>query len=64
VFPAASYQYVLYGMGFRTLVDPPSLSGDARNAERAMRENALQTERLRAVLLRHGASVRVKFLLR
>jgi hypothetical protein len=48
VFPAASYQYVLYGMGFRTQVEPSALAGEAKNAERAIRENAIQTERLRA----------------
>jgi tryptophan halogenase len=53
VFPAASYQYVLYGMGFRTEVDPEGLSGDAGAAVRAMRENMVQTERLRAGLPRH-----------
>jgi tryptophan halogenase len=53
VFPAASYQYVLYGMGFRTEVEPEILAGEAKLAERAMRENAAQTERLRAGLPRH-----------
>jgi tryptophan halogenase len=53
VFPAASYQYVLYGMGFRTEVDAETLAGDAASAARAMRENAIQTERLRAGLPRH-----------
>jgi tryptophan halogenase len=53
VFPAASYQYVLYGMGFRTNVEAATLQSDARMAERAMRENAMQTERLRAGLPRH-----------
>lgn len=53
VFPAASYQYVLYGMGFRTEVDPGVLSAEARAAEQAMRENAAHTERLRAGLPRH-----------
>jgi tryptophan halogenase len=58
VFPAASYQYVLYGMGFRTQVEPSMLSGDAKTAERAMRENAIQTERLRAGLPRHRDLIR------
>ena len=58
VFPAASYQYVLYGMGFRTEVEPGALAGDARFAERAMRENAAQTERLRAGLPRHRELIR------
>lgn len=53
VFPAASYQYVLYGMGFRTDVDPASLGRDHHLAARALRENAKMTERLRAGLPRH-----------
>jgi tryptophan halogenase len=53
VFPAASYQYVLYGMGFRTEVESETLAGDAGVAARAMRENMVQTERLRAGLPRH-----------
>jgi tryptophan 7-halogenase len=58
VFPAASYQYVLYGMGFRTRVDPAALAGEARQAERALRENAVQTERLRTGLPRHRDLIR------
>ncbi|MAX00829.1 MAG: tryptophan halogenase [Sphingomonas sp.] len=53
VFPPASYQYVLYGMGFETEVDPTMLSGDRRLADQAMRENAVQTDRLRQGLPRH-----------
>lgn len=58
VFPAASYQYVLYGMGFRTEVDPTALGGEAKAAERALRENLMQTERLRAGLPRHRELIR------
>ncbi|MDQ0252368.1 tryptophan halogenase [Sphingomonas kyeonggiensis] len=58
VFPPASYQYVLYGMGFRTEVEAEALAGDMRLAERAMRENAAQTERLRAGLPRHRDLIR------
>jgi tryptophan halogenase len=58
VFPAASYQYVLYGMGFRTEVEPEKLAGEAGVAARAMRENALQTERLRVGLPRHRDLIR------
>jgi tryptophan 7-halogenase len=58
VFPAASYQYVLYGMGFRTEVEPDALTGEAAGAERAMRENAAQTERLRVGLPRHRDLIR------
>jgi tryptophan halogenase len=58
VFPAASYQYVLYGMGFRTEVDRGTLSPEARAAASAMRENAAQTERMRAGLPRHRDLIR------
>jgi tryptophan halogenase len=58
VFPPASYQYVLYGMGFRTEVEPEALAGDARLAERAMRENAAQTGKLCEVLPRHRDLIR------
>jgi tryptophan halogenase len=53
VFPAASYQYVLYGMNFRTEVPPDMLSAGAQAAQRAMRENANLTDRLRTGLPRH-----------
>jgi tryptophan halogenase len=53
VFPAASYQYVLYGMGFKTQVDAPDLSRDTHLASRARRENAAMTAKLRAGLPRH-----------
>jgi tryptophan halogenase len=53
VFPAASYQYVLYGMGFRTEVERESLEGDAKLAQRYRRENKEQTDRLRTGLPRH-----------
>ena len=58
VFPAASYQYVLYGMGFRTDVEAAAIAPDAKLAERAMRENATQTQRLRAGLPRHRELIR------
>jgi tryptophan halogenase len=58
VFPAASYQYVLYGMGFRTDIERAALGPDAKLAERAMRENVVQTERLRAGLPRHRDLIR------
>jgi tryptophan halogenase len=53
VFPAASYQYVLYGMGFRTEVAPETLAQDAVVAMQALRANVSQTDRLRANLPRH-----------
>lgn len=53
VFPQASYQYVLYGMGFRTRVDPAALAGEARAAERAWQENRVWSERFRNRLPSH-----------
>ena len=47
VFSAASYQYVLYGMGFETLPGPAtrrSLSGE--EADMLFRENADMTRKL------------------
>ncbi|KRA58643.1 tryptophan halogenase [Caulobacter sp. Root655] len=58
VFPAASYQYVLYGMGFRTQIEPQALADERVLAERALRETAAQTERLRASLPRHRDLIR------
>ena len=58
VFPAASYQYVLYGMGYQTQVEPDAIAGEAKMAQRAIRENAVQTERLRAGLPRHRDLIR------
>ena len=58
VFPAASYQYVLYGMGYQTEVEPDAIAGEAKIAQRAIRENAVQTERLRAGLPRHRDLIR------
>jgi len=58
VFPAASYQYVLYGMRFRTEVEPDIVAGNAKLAERAMRDNMVSTERLRSGLPRHRELIR------
>jgi tryptophan halogenase len=58
VFPAASYQYVLYGMGFETEIEKEAFVGDERQAVRAMRENKVQTERLRAGLPQHRDLIR------
>ncbi|MFD1951822.1 tryptophan halogenase family protein [Sphingomonas arantia] len=58
VFPAASYQYVLYGMGHRTHVPPGVAATDVRAADRAIRENRVQTERLMAGLPRHRDLIR------
>ncbi len=50
VFPAASYQYVLYGMGFKTAVDPDETAPTARLAAQLMRQNSVMTARMRAEL--------------
>jgi tryptophan halogenase len=50
VFPAASYQYVLYGMGFKTDVDPDDIAATAGLADRLMRDNQVATARLKAGL--------------
>lgn len=44
VFPAASYQYVLYGMGFETAVDPRGVSSAIHaQAEQLFRRNESET---------------------
>jgi tryptophan 7-halogenase len=50
VFPAASYQYVLYGMGFKTEVMPEETADTATNAARFVRENDRITGEMRARL--------------
>jgi tryptophan 7-halogenase len=50
VFPAASYQYVLYGMGFRTEVGPMDTADTESTAARLLRENAAMTKKLRSQL--------------
>ena len=50
VFPAASYQYVLYGMGFRTEVEPQDNVGTEAMAERFMKENIAITRKMRSQL--------------
>jgi len=50
VFPAASYQYVLYGMGFKTEVAPGDNSGTHSMAVSYMHENAAMTRKLRTQL--------------
>jgi tryptophan halogenase len=53
VFPAASYQYVLYGMGFRTDVAAEDTLATRSVASRLMRENTAVTHQLRAQLPKH-----------
>ena len=48
VFPAASYQYLLYGMGFPTEVDPADLVGAQPLATKHLRANAAVINRLRS----------------
>jgi len=50
VFPAASYQYVLYGMGYRTDVVPEEAAETAATAARLVRENDQLTGEMRARL--------------
>ena len=50
IFPAASYQYVLYGMGFRTEIGPHDTAGTAQLAGRMLSENASVSRQLRAQL--------------
>ncbi|MEM8683663.1 MAG: tryptophan halogenase family protein [Pseudomonadota bacterium] len=51
VFPAASYQYVLYGMGFKTEASHLGLSESSRKAaHKHFQSNQRQTEQLRASL--------------
>ena len=50
VFPAASYQYVLYGMGFRTEVEPQDNVGTEAQAEMFMKENLATTRKMQSQL--------------
>lgn len=50
VFPAASYQYVLYGMGFRTEVEPLDIVATRSMATRLFNENVAITKQLTAQL--------------
>lgn len=50
VFPAASYQYVLYGMDFRTEVEPGDCAGTQSLAARLINENIAVTRQLRSQL--------------
>ena len=50
VFPAASYQYVLYGMGFRTEVAPEDNVGTGAMAAKFINDNAAITRQMRSQL--------------
>jgi tryptophan halogenase len=58
VFPAASYQYVLYGMGFRTEVGPLDTADTESTAAQLLRENAAMTQKMRAQLPKNRDLVR------
>jgi tryptophan halogenase len=61
VFPAASYQYVLYGMGFRTEVTPMDNAGTQAIAARLVSENAALTRQMRSQLPKNRELVRKIF---
>jgi tryptophan halogenase len=61
VFPAASYQYVLYGMGFRTEVGPMDNADTAPMAARFLKENAAITKQMRAQLPKNRDLIRKIF---
>jgi tryptophan 7-halogenase len=46
VFPAASYQYVLYGMGFRTEVEREDTVGTQAMAAKLIGDNAAMTRQM------------------
>ncbi|MGC1303323.1 MAG: tryptophan halogenase family protein [Caulobacteraceae bacterium] len=58
VFPAASYQYVLYGMGFRTEVDPLDNAGTRASALRMMQQNVAMTGKMRGELPKNRDLIR------
>ena len=58
VFPAASYQYILYGMGFRTEVAPMDNVGTQALAKRFLSEAAALTQQMRSQLPKNRDLVR------
>lgn len=58
IFPAASYQYVLYGMKFQTHLDQESLTSTTKFADRAFKENMSLTEKLCTSLPYHRDLIR------
>jgi tryptophan 7-halogenase len=58
VFPAASYQYVLYGMGFRTEVGPMDTADTQPLASRLLNESSALTRRMRSQLPKNRELVR------
>lgn len=57
VFPSASYQYVLYGMGFRPEHHTPGLADEVRKARDCFRQAADLGQRMRAALPTHRALI-------
>jgi tryptophan halogenase len=53
IFPAASYQYVLYGMGYETEASPMETLATRQRASRLLDENARTTARMRDQLPRN-----------
>ena len=53
VFPSASYQYVLYGMGFTTEVAADDVIGQAKQAHRMITDNDAITRKMVQQLPRH-----------
>jgi tryptophan halogenase len=58
VFPAASYQYVLYGMGFRTEADPLDNVDSHAPAVRLMQQNIAMTRKMRSDLPKNRDLIR------
>jgi tryptophan halogenase len=58
VFPAASYQYVLYGMGFRSEAEGSGDPATDATAAKLVRENAAVTRQMRAQLPRNRELLR------
>jgi tryptophan halogenase len=58
VFPAASYQYVLYGMGFRTEINPLDNVSTRASASRMLEQNQAMARRLRADLPKNRDLIR------
>ena len=58
IFPAASYQYVLYGMGYETDVVPDDLADTARRAARLMTDNQRTAQQMRGQLPPHRELLR------
>ena len=53
IFPAASYQYVLYGMGYDTAYLADDLAASAQKAAKLMGDNVRIAQQMRAELPRH-----------